>query len=207
MICKQKIVLSFDITAVEIFWRWLWFPPPSSPHSNFLWAANLSQRPLWPIFRVALIAGYTVNYMFVWRETVNPRYNFNLQIQFQLIRFSSHSVMFLMVDGASMKVHSPESWAIHTLVTYMMDGLRDRSRYAVAVQAYTMYTGEESAPLDMKGCICQLKKWQIHPFISEGTYWCVLILQCKQQKQTYIVISNQQHYLISMWISLIHIIL
>ena len=24
-------------------------------------------------------------------------------------------------------------------------------------------------PLDMKGCICHFAKWQIHPFISEGT--------------------------------------
>ena len=24
-------------------------------------------------------------------------------------------------------------------------------------------------PLDMKGCICHFKKWQIHPFISKGT--------------------------------------
>ena len=24
-------------------------------------------------------------------------------------------------------------------------------------------------PLDMKGCICHFLKWQIHPFISEGT--------------------------------------
>ena len=23
--------------------------------------------------------------------------------------------------------------------------------------------------LDMNGCICNFKKWQIHPFISEGT--------------------------------------
>ena len=26
-------------------------------------------------------------------------------------------------------------------------------------------------PLDMKGCICHLTKWQIHPFISKGTIY------------------------------------
>ena len=29
-------------------------------------------------------------------------------------------------------------------------------------------------PLDMKGCICNFTKWQIHPFLSKGTiYYCI----------------------------------
>ena len=30
---------------------------------------------------------------------------------------------------------------------------------------------EHTVPLDMKGCICHLAKWQIHPFISKGTIY------------------------------------
>ena len=38
----------------------------------------------------------------------------------------------------------------------------------------------EDVPLDMKGCICYFAKWQIHPFISNGTksYHMPLVTHC-----------------------------
>lgn len=55
---------------------------------------------------------------------------------------SGQAVMFMLVNGATMRIDSPDAKTIRSLVTYMMDGLRERSKHAVAVQAYTGDAGE-----------------------------------------------------------------
>ena len=45
----------------------------------------------------------------------------------------------------------------------------------------TMLSSSLIVPLDMKGCICHLEKWQIHPFISHWTTYATL------QRQTAVV--------------------
>ena len=46
---------------------------------------------------------------------------------------------------------------------------------------------EPIVPLDMKGCICHCKKWQIHPFISKGTQCANVWFDCKQNQCVHLV--------------------
>ena len=61
-------------------------------------------------------------------------------------------ITFILLNGVYIKLEAVDAEDIRYLVTYLMDGLRERSTYAVAVQAH-------------EGIILCKGQWRVFPII------------------------------------------
>ena len=62
-----------------------------------------------------------------------------------------------------------------------------------------MWAGKVFVPLEMKGCICHITKWQIHPFISKRTMCAASLVITREtyyplENLIFLFLANQPRY-------------
>ena len=101
---------------------------------------------------------------FLGREWVYAVNSFSsCQLQDRLRRVFLFLIIMLSLPGTSPCPHAPHS------ILFYLDRRITHGYCSMLSLAMRYFCKNHTVPLDMKGCICHLTKWQIHPFISKGT--------------------------------------